>query len=151
MTVVATLLMADRALAAAELLAVEGMDVEVIDLRWLRPLDADTVLASIANPGPARRRRGASPPRRLGRDVDLSTGDGVCSAVRAAACSQSAGGRAGRLLPAIGRRSYPERQHHRRSRAVARWKRLNDRNRRLGWRPENGLCSQPRGAHGPDS
>ena len=39
MTVVATLLMADRALAAADLLADEGVSVEVIDLRWLRPLD----------------------------------------------------------------------------------------------------------------
>jgi len=36
------------ALAAAELLAGEGIDAEVIDLRTLRPLDVDTVLASIA-------------------------------------------------------------------------------------------------------
>ena len=36
------------ALAAAELLADEGIDAEVIDLRTLRPLDLDTVLASVA-------------------------------------------------------------------------------------------------------
>jgi pyruvate/2-oxoglutarate/acetoin dehydrogenase E1 component len=36
------------ALAAAETLAGEGVSVEVIDLRTLRPLDLDTVLASVA-------------------------------------------------------------------------------------------------------
>ena len=36
------------ALTAAELLAGEGVDAEVIDLRTLRPLDVDTVLASVA-------------------------------------------------------------------------------------------------------
>jgi pyruvate/2-oxoglutarate/acetoin dehydrogenase E1 component len=36
------------ALAAAETLAGEGLDAEVIDLRSLRPLDVDTVLASVA-------------------------------------------------------------------------------------------------------
>ncbi|MBV9607294.1 MAG: alpha-ketoacid dehydrogenase subunit beta [Solirubrobacterales bacterium] len=35
------------ALAAAEELATEGIDVEVIDLRTLRPLDRDTVLESV--------------------------------------------------------------------------------------------------------
>ena len=35
------------ALEAAEVLAGEGIDVEVIDLRTLRPLDKDTVLASL--------------------------------------------------------------------------------------------------------
>jgi acetoin:2,6-dichlorophenolindophenol oxidoreductase subunit beta len=36
------------ALAAAEQLAAEGLDAEVIDLRTLRPLDLDTVLESVA-------------------------------------------------------------------------------------------------------
>jgi pyruvate dehydrogenase E1 component beta subunit len=36
------------ALEAAEMLAGEGIDVEVIDLRTLRPLDKDAVLASLA-------------------------------------------------------------------------------------------------------
>ena len=34
-------------LAAAEHLAGDGVDVEVVDLRWLNPLDIDTVIASI--------------------------------------------------------------------------------------------------------
>jgi pyruvate/2-oxoglutarate/acetoin dehydrogenase E1 component len=37
-----------RTLAAAERLAAEGIEAEVIDLRCLRPLDARTVLASVA-------------------------------------------------------------------------------------------------------
>jgi acetoin:2,6-dichlorophenolindophenol oxidoreductase subunit beta len=36
------------ALAAAELLAADGIDAEVVDLRTLRPLDLETVLASVA-------------------------------------------------------------------------------------------------------
>ncbi|HEX8975963.1 MAG TPA: pyruvate dehydrogenase complex E1 component subunit beta [Solirubrobacteraceae bacterium] len=36
------------ALAAAETLAAEGISVEVVDLRTLRPLDLETVLASVA-------------------------------------------------------------------------------------------------------
>jgi acetoin:2,6-dichlorophenolindophenol oxidoreductase subunit beta len=36
------------ALAAAERLAPDGIDAEVVDLRTLRPLDLDTVLASVA-------------------------------------------------------------------------------------------------------
>lgn len=37
-----------KALAAADQLATTGVDVEVIDLRSLRPLDTDTLLASVA-------------------------------------------------------------------------------------------------------
>ena len=47
-TIVATLLMAERALGAAEQLASEGISAEVIDLRWIRPLDLQTVAASVA-------------------------------------------------------------------------------------------------------
>jgi pyruvate/2-oxoglutarate/acetoin dehydrogenase E1 component len=36
-----------KTLAAAEQLAVEGIDAEVVDLRSLRPLDGDTVLDSV--------------------------------------------------------------------------------------------------------
>jgi pyruvate/2-oxoglutarate/acetoin dehydrogenase E1 component len=50
-TVVATMLMADRALTAAERLSGEGIDVEVIDLQWLRPLDIDTVESSVRRTG----------------------------------------------------------------------------------------------------
>lgn len=46
-TVVAYSRMAVVALEAAELLAAEGVDVEVVDLRSLRPLDRETVVASV--------------------------------------------------------------------------------------------------------
>jgi pyruvate dehydrogenase E1 component beta subunit len=47
-TVVSTMLMTDRSLQAADQLAAEGIEVEVVDLRWLRPLDLATVRASVA-------------------------------------------------------------------------------------------------------
>ncbi|HKC30033.1 MAG TPA: transketolase C-terminal domain-containing protein [Jatrophihabitans sp.] len=47
-TVVTWSAMVRKALAAAESAASEGVDVEVIDLRWLRPLDMHTVLSSLA-------------------------------------------------------------------------------------------------------
>ncbi len=40
-----------RALEAAEALARDGLDVEVIDLRTLKPLDIDTVVASVKKTG----------------------------------------------------------------------------------------------------
>ena len=46
-TIVATLLMVDRACEAAEALAEAGISAEVIDLRWLRPLDLPAVRASL--------------------------------------------------------------------------------------------------------
>lgn len=39
------------AIAAAELLAERGVDAEVVDLRWIAPLDVDTVAASVAKTG----------------------------------------------------------------------------------------------------
>jgi pyruvate dehydrogenase E1 component beta subunit len=50
-TVVALGLMVPRTLAAAERLAAEGIDVTVIDLRSLIPLDMATVLESVASTG----------------------------------------------------------------------------------------------------
>ncbi len=46
-TIVATMAMVSRALAAAEQLAREGISVEVIDPRTLRPLDEDMILSSV--------------------------------------------------------------------------------------------------------
>jgi len=46
-TVVATSIMVHRALEAAEALAAEGVEAEVIDLRTLRPLDIATIAASV--------------------------------------------------------------------------------------------------------
>jgi 2-oxoisovalerate dehydrogenase E1 component beta subunit len=50
-TVVAYGLMLQYALDAADLLAGEGVDVEVIDVRTLRPLDAETILGSVRRTG----------------------------------------------------------------------------------------------------
>ena len=46
-TLVATAIMVHRALEAAEALAQEGIEAEVIDLRTLRPLDTGTIIASV--------------------------------------------------------------------------------------------------------
>jgi acetoin:2,6-dichlorophenolindophenol oxidoreductase subunit beta len=46
-TIVATSRLVDDALAAAEQLAAEGIEAEVIDPRTLRPLDLPTILASV--------------------------------------------------------------------------------------------------------
>jgi 2-oxoisovalerate dehydrogenase E1 component len=46
-TVVATMAMVPRAIAAADQLAKEGISVEVIDPRTLRPLDEDMILSSV--------------------------------------------------------------------------------------------------------
>ena len=40
-----------RSLEAAEILAQEGIDVEVVDLRTLKPLDIDTIIASVKKTG----------------------------------------------------------------------------------------------------
>lgn len=47
-TLVATLSMVGRALEAAKILEKQGVSAEVIDLRTLRPLDTNSVLASVA-------------------------------------------------------------------------------------------------------
>jgi 2-oxoisovalerate dehydrogenase E1 component len=52
-TVVATSYAVQHALAAADLLADEGIDVEVIDPRTLVPLDADAIVGSVARTGRA--------------------------------------------------------------------------------------------------
>ncbi len=46
-------LMAHYALEAAEILETEGVSVEVVDLRTLRPLDGETLLSSVAKTGKA--------------------------------------------------------------------------------------------------
>jgi pyruvate dehydrogenase E1 component beta subunit len=50
-TVVAIAAMVERAIAAAEELAVEGTGVEVVDPRTLSPLDEETILASVEKTG----------------------------------------------------------------------------------------------------
>lgn len=50
-TIVATMMMVERSLEAAATLAAEGIDAEVIDLRWIRPLDLATIGASVGRTG----------------------------------------------------------------------------------------------------
>ncbi|MFO7312377.1 MAG: alpha-ketoacid dehydrogenase subunit beta, partial [Bacillota bacterium] len=52
-TVIATSVMVLRSLAAADRLAEEGISVEVIDLRSLRPLDTETIVKSVCKTGRA--------------------------------------------------------------------------------------------------
>jgi pyruvate dehydrogenase E1 component beta subunit len=70
-TIVATGWMVGKALAAAETLASEGIDAEVIDPRTLNPLDTATILGSVAKTGRAVL-------------VDQATRHGAVSAVIAA-------------------------------------------------------------------
>jgi len=51
LTIVAYSAMVHEALAVAEELATEGTEIEVVDLRTVKPLDTDTVMASIARTG----------------------------------------------------------------------------------------------------
>ena len=51
MTLVAYSAMVHEALAVAEELAAEGVEIEVVDLRSVKPLDTDTVVASVARTG----------------------------------------------------------------------------------------------------
>lgn len=50
-TVVATGMMVERALAAAQILEGEGVSAEVIDLRSIQPLDEETILGSVEKTG----------------------------------------------------------------------------------------------------
>lgn len=50
-TIVTYSAMVHEALAVAEELATEGTEVEVVDLRTVKPLDTDTVIASVARTG----------------------------------------------------------------------------------------------------
>ncbi len=51
MTIVTYSAMVHEALAVADELATEGVEVEVVDLRTVKPLDTDTVMASVARTG----------------------------------------------------------------------------------------------------
>ena len=51
LSIVATGIMVHRALEAAEILAGEGIDAEVIDLRSLRPLDAGALIETVTRSG----------------------------------------------------------------------------------------------------
>src|SRR5262249_46715435 len=50
-SVIATSVMVGRALAAAQRLAGEGVELEVIDLRSIRPVDTATIVSSVCKTG----------------------------------------------------------------------------------------------------
>ncbi len=50
-TIVAYSAMVHEALAVAEELSTEGIEIEVVDLRTIKPLDTDTIMASVARTG----------------------------------------------------------------------------------------------------
>jgi transketolase C-terminal domain/subunit len=51
LTIVAYSIMVPRALEAAEKLAAEGIEVEVVDPRCLKPLDTETIVRSVSKTG----------------------------------------------------------------------------------------------------
>ena len=51
LTIVASAIMVHKALSAAEELSREGIDVEVVDLRTVRPMDRETITASVMKTG----------------------------------------------------------------------------------------------------
>ena len=66
-TVVALSRLVEESIAAAEQLAVDGIEVEVIDPRTLVPLDLDAILESVRQDAQARRRARGRCARRLRR------------------------------------------------------------------------------------
>jgi len=51
LTIIATGIMVQKSLAAAEELAKEGIDIEIVDPRTLRPLDTETIVGSVKKTG----------------------------------------------------------------------------------------------------
>ncbi|MBB3935736.1 alpha-ketoacid dehydrogenase subunit beta [Aureimonas phyllosphaerae] len=51
LTIVASAIMVHKALSAAEELANDGIDVEVVDLRTVRPMDRETIMKSVMKTG----------------------------------------------------------------------------------------------------
>jgi acetoin:2,6-dichlorophenolindophenol oxidoreductase subunit beta len=51
LTIIATSIMVNRSLEAAEQLAKEGIEVEVVDPRTLKPLDKETIIQSVIKTG----------------------------------------------------------------------------------------------------
>ncbi len=79
-----------KALDAAEQLAAEGIEAEVVDLRTLRPLDDATILASVAQDPPRRRRRrglAQRQPLRRGQRPDHRAGASTTSTRRSSGCA----------------------------------------------------------------
>lgn len=82
-TVVASMKMTHEALAAAEALAAEGVSVEVVDLRTLRPWDQETVLESAAKTGRAVVANEAPKMGGLAAEVSATISEEVFSSLKA--------------------------------------------------------------------
>lgn len=70
-------------LAAAEQLAAEGVEIEVVDLRWLNPLDIETVVASIGKTGRAAVVHEANLTGGLGGEIVARASEALFGALRA--------------------------------------------------------------------
>ena len=122
--------MVDRALKAAEKLAEEGIEAEVIDLRTIRPLDVETIVESVKKTNRIVSVEEGWPQSGMGAEIAAADdGAGVRLAGRAggagarqgradalrrqsraagaAAGRRRRGGRQGRLLPQLGRSGAP--------------------------------------------
>ena len=82
-TVVASMKMTHETLAAAEELAGEGISVEVVDLRTLRPWDQETVLESVAKTGRAVVVNEAPKMGGLGAEVSATISEEVYARLKA--------------------------------------------------------------------
>jgi len=83
-TIVAYGLMVHRALEAAETLAKEKIDVEVIDLRTLSPIDLDTVIESVEKTGHLVAVDEANPRCSIAADVIASVTEHAFKALKSA-------------------------------------------------------------------
>ena len=83
-TIVAYGLMVHKALEAAETLAKEKIDVEVIDLRTLSPIDIDTVVESVEKTGRLVAVDEANPRCSIAADVIASVTEHAFKALKAA-------------------------------------------------------------------
>jgi pyruvate dehydrogenase E1 component beta subunit len=77
-------LMVHRALEAAAMLAKEGIEVEIVDLRTLSPLDMDTVLESVENTGRLVVVDEASPRCNIATDISAQVAQQAFGALKAA-------------------------------------------------------------------
>ncbi|NMC77782.1 MAG: alpha-ketoacid dehydrogenase subunit beta, partial [Chloroflexi bacterium] len=82
-TVVSCMKMLHESLAVAEQLAGEGVSVEVVDLRTLRPWDSETVLDSVAKTGRAVVVNEAPKMGGLGADVSATISEEAFSHLKA--------------------------------------------------------------------
>ena len=96
MTLVATMAMVESALQAATRLETEGIDVEVIDPRTLRPLDEETIIQSVKKT--SRLVIAHEGWKRWGFGAEVAA-DGGREGHRLARCADSARGRARSPMP----------------------------------------------------